>query len=302
MGRHPSDVLTLPAVPPLDAILAGFGLPAQSALPGLAAVVLLSLRIAVVLAFSPLLYSAAIPLRARVLVVLALSAALALSLTPPAGLAMPLPGGLGAWIAAALAEMALGLTFALGILLAFAAISIAGHLLDIQIGFGIAQVFDPVSNRQTPLLTSAFNQLALVLFFLVDGHHALLRGIAYSLERFPVGSPWSLADAAGPVLRQAAGLFLLGFALAAPVVFCILLVELALGVVSRNLPQMNMFALGIPVKLLAGIAALSFWFAGMGGAMTRAYAGIFTTWSEVFAAPAPAPTPVPAPGATAGAR
>jgi flagellar biosynthesis protein FliR len=90
------------------------------------------------------------------------------------------------------------------------------------------------------------------------------------------------------VLRQVGGLFSLGFALAAPVAFCILLLELALGVVSRNLPQMNMFAIGIPIKIVVGLAALSLWFAGMGAVMNRIYATIYQTWDQVFLAPGPA--------------
>jgi flagellar biosynthetic protein FliR len=184
--------------------------------------------------------------------------------------------------------MALGATLGLGILLAFGAFTVAGHLLDVQIGFGIAQVFDPVSQRQLPILTSAFNQLAVLVFFLVDGHHALLRGITYSLERFPLGGAWIASEAAGAVLRQVGGLFSLGFALAAPVAFCILLLELALGVVSRNLPQMNMFAIGIPIKIVVGLAALSLWFAGMGAVMNRVYVSIYQTWDQVFSVPASA--------------
>ncbi|MNV74630.1 flagellar biosynthesis protein FliR [compost metagenome] len=76
----------------------------------------------------------------------------------------------------------------------------------------------------------------------------------------------------------------MGFALAAPVVFCILLVEFALGVVGRNLPQMNMFTMGIPVKILIGLIALSLWFAGIGGVMTRVYASITDTWDGIFVA------------------
>ncbi|MNL31887.1 flagellar biosynthesis protein FliR [compost metagenome] len=131
------------------------------------------------------------------------------------------------------------------------------------------------------------------MFLLLDGHHALLRGIGLSLERFPVGSPWPLTHAALPIIKQAASLFALGFALVAPVVFCILLIEFVLGVVGRNLPQMNMFAVGIPVKIIAGLIALSLWFTGIGGVMTRVYAGIATTWDQLLSAPA---QPIPGRG------
>lgn len=248
--------------------------------PWLATIALLALRLAAVFMMTPILYAISMPVTVRVFVILGLSVALVSGMSAPP----VLPTTAGAFIEAAAAEMALGATLGLGILLAFSAFTVAGHLLDVQIGFGMAQVFDPVSQRQLPILTSAFNQLAVLVFFLVDGHHALLRGLSYSLERFPLGGVWMASDAAGAVLHQVGGLFGLGFALAAPVAFCILLLELALGVISRNLPQMNMFAIGIPIKIVVGLAALALWFAGMGAVMNRIYATIYQTWDQVFSA------------------
>lgn len=251
------------------------------------AIFLLSLRLSAVFLFTPILYAFSVPATARVLIVIGLALGLALGV-PSAETRALLAMGNGELMAAAVAEVALGATLALGVLIAFASISMAGRLIDVQIGFGMAQVYDPVTQRQVPVLTSAFDKLGVIVFFLLDGHHALLRGIAYSLERFPLGRAWSIESAAPWVIKQMAGLFALGFALAAPVVVCLLLVELALGVVARNLPQMNMFVIGAPIKIVVGLAALSLWFGGVGPAMNRIYGSIYQTWDAVFAA-APAP-------------
>jgi flagellar biosynthetic protein FliR len=243
---------------------------------------LLSLRVGVVLSMTPVLLAMPAPLRIRVLLVAALSGVLALGfgVTGPA-----VPADLGGLLASGMAELALGATLGLGVLLAFAGFSFAGSLLDVQIGFGIAQVLDPATQRPVPLLSSVFSLVGVLVFFLVNGHHALLRGIAYSVEAFPVGAAWSPALAAGPVLKLVTSLFALGFALAAPVVFCVLLVELALGVVARSLPQLNMFSFGIPVKIVVGLAALTLWFsAAIGGTMDRLYGSIFNTWNDMFLA------------------
>lgn len=242
------------------------------------AVLLLSVRIAALFLMTPLLYAVPVPAPVRVLLVVALASAISL---PLAG-TVQAPSGLGALLTAAAGELALGATLGLGMLLAFAGFSLAGRLLDVQIGFGIGQVFDPVTRAQVPILTSVFDLLALMLFLVVNGHHALLRGIAYSVERFPIGRSWSLEGAAAPVLQQVAGLFTLGFALASPVVMCLLLVEFALGVVSRNLPQMNMLALGIPVKIVAGLLALALLAGTLGETSARLYASIFKTWTALF--------------------
>ena len=261
----------------------------------IATALLLSLRLGATLALTPVLAAAAVPAIVRVLLILGLSAALSLGL--PSAVAtnsaflMAHPGAL---FQAAFTELALGATLGLGIHLAFAAFALAGRSLDIQIGFGLGQVIDPASNTQAPILTTLFNQMGLLVFFLVNGHHALLRGLAYSLERFPLGAPWSLEAAVGPVLKQVAGMFSLSFVLAAPVVFCILMADLGLGVLARNLPQINMLTMGIPVKIIVGLLALSLWVTGIGPVMARVYGSIYHTWDAFFAAAPPAPAGFPA--------
>jgi flagellar biosynthetic protein FliR len=254
------------------------------------AVFLLSLRLSAMFLLTPILYAFSVPASARLLLVIGLACGLALGI-PAAETRQMLLMNSGELFASCLKELALGATLALAILTAFAAISMAGRLIDVQIGFGMAQVFDPVTQRQIPVLSSAFDKLGVVVFVLIDGHHALMRGIGYSLDRFPLGRTWPVEAAAPFVIKQVAGLFGLGLALAAPVVVCLLMVELALGVVARNLPQMNMFVIGVPLKIVVGLAVLSLWFGGAGDTMNRIYGSIYRTWDAMFAA-----APVLAPG------
>jgi flagellar biosynthetic protein FliR len=272
-------------------------LSSASALTG---IFLVSLRLGATLLFTPVLSFGGVPLRVRVLLVLGLAGAMWLGLAQSSAvpsISVPGPALQDLWshpgllVQAAATEMALGATLGLGIHLAFAAFAIAGRLLDIQIGFGLGQVFDPATNANMPVLATAFNQIAVLTFFLVDGHHALFRGIAFSLERFPVGQPWPIDAALGPIARQVGGLLGLAFSLAAPVAFCLLVLDFALGVVTRSLPQFNMFAIGIPIKVIVGLVALSFWFAGIGSVMNRVYASIYETWSAMLPAAAPSTNP-----------
>lgn len=247
--------------------------------PWLTGVLLLATRIAAVLLLTPILYAVNMPALVRVLMVVALSAVLALPLATPA-LSVH---DTGALVSALLQEVIVGATLGLGILMAFAGFTLAGRLVDVQVGFGMAQVLDPLTRVQLPILSAVFGLVAVVFFFLVDGHHALLRGIAASVDRFPVGQAVTPGTAAEPLVRQGAALFALGFALAAPIVLGLLLVEFVLGVVARNLPQMNMLALGIPVKILVGLFALSAWAAGFGQPARRLYESIHQAWSAWFA-------------------
>lgn len=245
------------------------------------AMLLVSTRVAAVLLFTPVLYAIPVPVLVRVLLVLALSCALAL---PFARACARLPEDATALASALAREAALGATLGLGVLLAFAGFALAGRLLDVQVGFGIAQVLDPLTQSRVPVLSSLFNLLGAVFFFLVDGHHALLRGLAYSVERFPPGQAAPVLAAAGAVSRALAALFGLGFALAAPVVLALLLVEFALAVLARAMPQANVLLLGLPLKILAGLLALSVWVTGFGAPASRLYAQIAHTWAAWFAA------------------
>jgi flagellar biosynthetic protein FliR len=247
--------------------------------PWVLAVLLLSVRIGALLLLTPVLHAVPVPLTVRLLLVVALSCVIAMPLAGTDSLDVLHAGGL---LQAVLREAAIGATLGLGVLMAFAGFSLAGRLVDLQVGFGIAQVFDPATRSQATVLSATFGLLAAVFFFVVDGHHALLRGIAYSVERFPLGRGASPGAAADPLLRGLAALFSLGFALAAPIVLTLLLVEFALGTVSRNLPQMNMLVMGIPVKIVAGLLALSAWASGFGVPAGRLYAGIYQAWQGWF--------------------
>jgi flagellar biosynthetic protein FliR len=246
---------------------------------------LLAIRLGAMLLLTPVLYAFEVPTVVRVLVVFGLAAALA-SGSPPRDGGEVLAGGAGALLAASFRELALGGLLGLAVLAAFAAISMAGRLMDLQIGFGMAQVLDPVTRREVPVISAAFDRLGAIVFILLSGPQALLRGIAFSIERFPVGRPWSLQAASPAVFNQVAAVFGLALSLAAPVMLGLLMVELGLGVLSRNLPQINMFVVGAPVKIVAGLAALAFWFGGFAGALDRVYASIYRTWDAAIAAPA----------------
>lgn len=245
------------------------------------AVLLLSVRIAAALFLTPVLHAAAVPLTVRILLVLGLACVIAL---PFGGAAVAMPTDVGGLGRAVLREAAVGATLGLGVLVAFAGFALAGRLVDVQVGFGFPQVLDPATRMQVPVLSAILTLVAALVFFLVDGHHALLRGLAFSLERFPLGQGWPAAGAAWPLVREVAALFTLGFALVAPVVLALLLVEFALGVVARNLPQMNMLVMGIPVKVVAGMLALSVWAGGFGAPAGRLYGTIYQAWSGWFAA------------------
>lgn len=244
------------------------------------AVLLVAIRVGMLFYMTPAFGSVPLPAQARVLLTLALSATLAGMLAHPAeGLALrPLPLAL-----AAMAEVVTGGLLAFGLMAGFGAFLFAGRLLDMQIGFGVASLLDPASRTQEPLLGVVLNLLAVFLFFAVDGHHLILRGLAWSLEKVPPGAFASRADLSA-VCAMFGRLFATGFALAAPVVFGLLMADLALAVMSRAMPQINVFVLSMSVKIVAGLLLLALSVPAMAPVMKALFDAIFRYWQDVMGA------------------
>ncbi len=242
------------------------------------AVFLVSLRIGVMLMLSPIFTAIDGLVMVRVLLTLALSSMLVSTMPlPPTPVALTI----GSVIFAALQEVAVGLTLTFGVMAAFAAFSMAGEILDIQSGFGLASVYDPVTRGGAPMFATMLNMLGVVVFFSMDAHHAFMRGIEFSLRHVApgVGFAGLHIDA---VARMFGLMFSLGVALIIPVLLCLLLVEVGLAVVSRILPQMNVFIVLVPVKLAAGIVLFALTLPTLGPPMSRVYAAIFQFWEQVL--------------------
>jgi len=242
------------------------------------AVFFTSVRLGVVLLLSPLFSNLSGMVAVRVLLTLALSAVL---VSAPGVMLPPPTLALGPVLVAALCELAIGLTLAFGVFAAFGAFSVGGKLLDVQSGFGLGNIYDPVTRGGAPLFATLLNLVAVTVFFGLDAHHALLRGMVFSLHQLAPGSGLHAFDVEA-VIRQFGLMFSLGVALVIPVVLCLLLAETGLAVVSRVLPQMNVFVVGVPVKIVVALAVLALTVGSLEPVMTRVYASIFIYWEQVL--------------------
>ncbi len=141
--------------------------------------------------------------------------------------------------------------------IAFAAINMSGKIMDMQVGFSVANVMDPTSGQQAPLIGSFLYNLAVIYFLIVNGHHMIIAGLVESFRRVPLdGLVWnnSLASFIGDIT---AGVLLVGMKIAMPVTFAILITNVGMGILARTMPQMNIFVVGIPLHLTIGIFMLS---------------------------------------------
>lgn len=132
----------------------------------------------------------------------------------------------------------------------------SGNLMDMQIGFGMVNVFDPGSNLQVPVTGNLLSIAMLLCFFLSDGYQQLFALLLRSLSRVPVGQVSINPQIAAVAAELFSASFLLAIQVAMPVIIAALLSEVALGVMIRTVPQLNMFVVGIPLKLLVGLIVL----------------------------------------------
>lgn len=241
------------------------------------ATVLLWARLGVLLGLSPIATAIKAPAPFWVIFSLVVSGTLAAAMD----LQAPQVSGPGSLAVAMLTEVGLGALMAFSLHCAFAVFVLAGRVMDLQMGFGMGSVLDPVTKANAPVIGVLLSLAGMAIFLAMDGHHAVLRGFAYSAQVIPPGGMWALPSP-NELLRPVGAMFSVGVMLVAPVLLVLLLVELVLGVCSRVLPQMNVLMVGMPAKILAGMAALAVLAPGMAPPMRRAFTSVFEFWAQVL--------------------
>ena len=217
-------------------------------LNNIALFLLLFCRVGGTMIAAPLIGSARIPARLKAGLALAIS----LVLAPVAGDPTSPPGAIALALSAG-SEILLGLAMGFGASLIFAAVQMAGEMADMQSAFGFAGVVSPQTGERNSVIGQLQVSVAWLIFLGANGHHVLLRGIGGSLAAVPLGrSPGFSA----PALTQAfAGLLATSICIAAPIIGALILTDFALGMLTRAAPQMNLLAIGFPIKLAVGLVA-----------------------------------------------
>lgn len=154
-------------------------------------------------------------------------------------------------------ELAVGLGMGFIVSLFFYALQVAGHLMDVPIGFGMVNVLDPHFGGQIPILGQFQNVLAVLVFFTVNGHHAVMRAFVDSYGLIPIGEAAWDGAIAEVIVRGISATFSLGVRIAIPVMAAAFLTDVALGIVNRAVPQINVFITGYPIKIFVGILVVA---------------------------------------------
>ncbi|HTH43253.1 MAG TPA: flagellar biosynthetic protein FliR [Terracidiphilus sp.] len=215
------------------------------------AMVLALVRVSGVVMFAPLFSSAAFPVRTKAV----FAGAVAFLLTPVVA-ALP-QASAEISFAALLGELAVGLVYGLTLALLSEMLLFAGQIVGLQFSFSLVNLMDPTTNTQTPLMGELFQLMGTLVVIAAGLDRILLASVVRSFRAVPLGHfALTQASAAG-IVRAAAGIFLAGVELAAPVLAATMLVEIAISLMGKLSPQLPVMNLTVPVKTITGLLILA---------------------------------------------
>ena len=179
---------------------------------------------------------------------------------------------------AVLKELFIGWLIGFVAYVCFSAIHMAGKVMDMQVGFAVVNVMDPTSGQQIPLIGSFLYNLGIIVFLVTNGHHMIITALAESFRVVPLLTMQPNLSLTMIMVNFTNGIFVTGMKIAMPVTFAILLVNVALGILARTMPQMNIFVVGIPLQLMVGVGILAmllpFYVMFLGGMFDEMYGKI----------------------------
>ncbi|WP_047390836.1 MULTISPECIES: flagellar biosynthetic protein FliR [Chitinibacter] len=210
------------------------------------------LRILGLMLADPFFSSRRIPIRVRVPLAIALAIVVAPALPPMPSVPVVSPDGM----LIAMRELLVGVAMGFVMRLTFTAVEMAGHLAGLQMGLGFASFYDPQNASNTLAVAQLLSLLMLLMFLAVNGHLLMLRILLESLIQLPVGQVQLNARGFELLALYGGVIFRTGVLLSLPVLAVLLITNLAIGVMTKAAPQLNVFAIGFPLTLGIGFAAL----------------------------------------------
>ena len=179
-----------------------------------------------------------------------------LAITPALPAVPPMDPASGTGLLILVQQMLIGLAMGFSLRLVFSAIDMAGNMIGTQMGLGFATAYDPQSASQTAVISELIGMLALLVFMSINGHLMVITTLVESFSSLPIGIG-TLASSSWLNIANAGGIiFSSGVLLALPIVVALLITNIALGVLGRVAPQLNLMAIGFPITIILGFVAL----------------------------------------------
>lgn len=210
-------------------------------------------RVSPMFVLAPLFSSKMMPARVRGVA----AVALAIGLSPLAIKNTSVPTDVLSVGGLLLKEIMVGMAFAFAIAVLFATLSVAGSFIDTLIGFSFGSLVDPVTGNQSAVLSQLYSMVGLAVFVAIGGDGWMIRGLAKTYDLVPLNKMPDLGVLVGGAQHTFSTIFLSAVAVAAPVMIALIITDAGFGVVSRVVPQLNVFAVGFPAKILVGFVVIA---------------------------------------------
>ena len=210
------------------------------------------LRITALLLSEPVLGNRAVPTRIRlgIAVILTVTIAPMLPVSPTVNI-LSAQG-----IVMATQQILIGVILGLSVRMALNGIEMAGHIAGLSMGLGFATFFDPQNGAQSPVLAQFLGMFAMLVFLALNGHLIVISALFESFQILPISTASLNPDGFYAIALAGGQMFLVGLMLALPLIAAILIANIALGVLTRAAPQLNLFAVGFPITIAAGFAVM----------------------------------------------
>jgi len=153
-------------------------------------------------------------------------------------------------------ELIVGLVIGYATYVIMSAIYLAGQMIDMQVGFGSVNVLDATSNIQVPLTSNFYYMYIILIFLTLNGHFFIIEALFRSFEIIPIDMLGFNTNFVPEVIDIMQEMFEIGLRIAAPIIATIFVADVVLGILSRTIPQMNVFQLGMPLKVMIGLAVI----------------------------------------------
>lgn len=233
------------------------------------------LRVLAVFTAAPIFSSRAFPLRARIALAFLIAFAAQPSMPNQPLISVNSPQAFGVVVQ----QVGIGLAIGFTVRLVFGAFELAGQVVGFQMGLGFAAFFDPSTSAQSSAMGRFYANMAALLFVVLNGHLMVLMAVVHSFAAFPVDQNFLQALGTMKLYELGADLFASAFWIALPVVAMLMFANLALGIVSRVAPQMNIYAIGFPVTLAVGLIGV----AATLPLLEQPFAALFERMMDIFA-------------------
>ena len=240
------------------------GLSMQFVVQTLATVFLASLRIGAFLIASPFFGGSSVPIQVRIIMAVLLGVSVASNVSVPSWQSFDAMTG----VQVVLTELMIGIGSGLILTIWFSAALLAGEKIAASAGLGFAAQMDPDSGGQTPVVSKIFSLFLTVLFLSWNGHILVLQAVLDTYQFMPVGNVPNLKALITGGLSAAGSMFAAATIIMLPVTGFLVAINLAVGVISRSSPQMNLFAVGFPISMIVIFVLLYMWVDVLGYSLT----------------------------------